>query len=56
MKKEKNENEKYFESLPSHQKLHPYLKKDDLLHCIELIVEFYEDMTENHNKDNNKSG
>ena len=51
----KNEDEKYFESLSLCQKLHPFLKMDDLLHCIKLIVEFYEDMTENNNKDNNKS-
>ena len=53
---DKNEDEKYFEKLSLYQKLHPYLKMDDLLHCIKLIVEFYEDMNEKNKNDNNKSG
>ena len=40
----KNEDEKYFESLSLCQKLHPSLKMEDLLDCIKLIAEFYEDM------------
>ena len=53
----KNEDEKYFESLSLCQKLHPSLKMEDLLDCIKLIAEFYEDMKDNNNNnDNNKSG
>ena len=56
--KSKNGDEKYFESLTLCQKLHPSLKMEDLLDCIKLIAEFYEDMNDkSHNKDNNnKSG
>ena len=35
-----------------YQKLHPFLKKDDLFDCIKLIVEFYEDINQN-SKNNN---
>jgi hypothetical protein len=53
----KNEDEKYFESLSLCQKLHPSLKMDDLLDCIKLIVEFYDDMKDkNSNNNENKSG
>ena len=53
----KNEDEKYFESLNLCQKLHPSLKMDDLLDCIKLIVEFYDDMKDkNSNNNENKSG
>ena len=53
----KNEDEKYFESLSLCQKLHPSLKMDDLLDCIKLIVEFYDDMIDkNSNNNENKSG
>ena len=44
----KNEDEKYFENLTLYEKLHPNLKMDDLLECIKLISEFYEDI---YNKD-----
>ena len=47
------ENEQYFEKLPLCQKLHPNLKMEDLIDCIELIVEFYEDMNNNSNDKNN---
>ena len=52
----KNEEEKYFESLSLCKKLHPSLKMDDLLDCIKLITEFYEDMFDKNKKDdtNNK--
>ena len=51
----KKEEEEYFESLNIYQKLHPFLKEGDLLDCIKLIVEFYEDINQNNqnNKDNN---
>ena len=53
----KKEEEKYFESLNIYQKLHPFLKEEDLFNCIKLIVEFYDDINQksNNNKnDNNK--
>ena len=53
----KNEDEKYFESLSLCEKLHPSLKMDDLLDCIKLIVEFYDDMIDkNSNNNENKTG
>ena len=59
LKKENDENdinkkdeEEYFEKLNIYQKLHPFLKKDDLSDCIKLIVEFYEDINQN-SKNNN---
>lgn len=40
-----NENtESYFDILEFHKKLHPYLELNDLYDCIDLIVEFYDDM------------
>ena len=63
LKKENEENyinkieeEKYFESLNTYQKLHPFLKEEDLFDCIKLIIEFYEDInkTSNNNDINNK--
>ena len=51
---DKLEDEKYFESLPLCQKLHPNLKMDDLLDCIKLIIEFYQDMKESNNLNINK--
>ena len=51
----KNDDKNFFENLPLCQKLHPNLKMDDLLDCINLIIEFYEDINENkNNNDNNK--
>jgi len=51
----KNDDKNFFENLPLCQKLHPNLKMDDLLDCINLIIEFYEDINENkNNSDNNK--
>jgi hypothetical protein len=53
----KSDDKNYFESLTLCQKLHPSLKMDDLLDCINLIVEFYEDMNQKQNNlDDNKSG
>ena len=52
----KIEDEKFFESLSLCQKLHPSLKMDDLLDCIKLIIEFYDDMNDiNNNNNENKS-
>ena len=53
----KKEEEEYFEKLNIYQKLHPFLKEEDLFNCIKLIVEFYDDINQksNNNKnDNNK--
>ena len=51
----KNDDKNFFENLSLCQKLHPNLKMDDLLDCINLIIEFYEDINENkNNSDNNK--
>ncbi len=50
----KNEDENYFENLSLCQKLHPNLKMDDLLDCIKLISEFYDDIY-NENSDYNKN-
>lgn len=38
--------EDYFEKLPLAQKLHPSLKMEELLDCVLMIIEFYEDMNE----------
>ena len=64
IKKEKEENdnkkeeeEEYFEKLNIYQKLHPFLKEEDLFNCIKLIVEFYDDINQksnNNNKSDNK--
>jgi hypothetical protein len=51
----KNDDKNYFENLPLCQKLHPNLQMDDLLDCINLIIEFYDDMNEKkNNNDYNK--
>ena len=52
----KNEEEEYFEKLNIYQKLHPFLKEEDLFNCIKLIVEFYDDINQksNNNKNDNK--
>ncbi len=34
----------YFDILEFHKKLHPNLELNDLYECIDLIIEFYEDM------------
>ena len=50
----KNEDEKYFENLTLYEKLHPNLKMDDLFDCINIIIEFYDDMNDKSNNDLNK--
>ena len=53
----KKEEEEYFEKLNIYQKLHPFLKEEDLFNCIKLIVEFYDDINQksnNNNKNDNK--
>ena len=50
----KNEDEKYFENLTLYEKLHPNLKMDDLLDCINFIIEFYDDMNDKSKNDLNK--
>jgi hypothetical protein len=37
-------NGSYFDILEFHKKLHPYLELNDLYECVDLILEFYEDM------------
>ncbi len=34
----------YFDILEFHKKLHPYLELNDLYDCVDMILEFYEDM------------
>ena len=51
----KKEEEEYFEKLNIYQKLHPFLKEEDLFNCIKLIVEFYEDINQKSNNINNKN-
>ena len=41
--------EDYFEKLPLAQKLYPSLKIEELLDCVIMIIEFYEDMNEKSN-------
>ena len=52
----KKEEEEYFEKLNIYQKLHPFLKEEDLFNCIKLILEFYDDINQksNNNKNDNK--
>ena len=50
----KKEEEEYFEKLNIYQKLHPFLKEEDLFNCIKLIVEFYDDINQKSNNINNK--
>ena len=53
----KKEEEQYFEKLNIYQKLHPFLKKEDLFDCMNLIIEFYDDInqkTYNSSDINNK--
>ena len=44
---EKNK-DSYFKSLTLDKKLHPLLKMDDLLECIEIISDFYEEIKANY--------
>ena len=48
----KKEEEEYFEKLNIYQKLHPFLKEEDLFNCIKLIVEFYDDINQKSNNNN----
>ena len=45
--------ENYFEQLSLAQKLYPCLKMEDLLDCVIMIMEFYEDMNEKSEIKNN---
>jgi len=45
--------EKYFEGLGLCEKLHPNLTMADLLDCIKIIIEFYEDMNAKSNEEAN---
>ena len=51
----KKEEEEYFEKLNIYQKLHPFLKEEDLFNCIKLILEFYDDINQKSNNINNKN-
>ena len=48
----KKEEEEYFEKLNIYQKLHPFLKEEDLFNCIKLILEFYDDINQKSNNNN----
>ena len=39
-----NNDDDFFKNLSFYQKLHPFMVVDDLLDCVEMIMEFYEDM------------
>ena len=39
-----NEEDGFFEKLSQFQKLFPNLKSGDLINCMEMIIEYYEDM------------
>ena len=47
--------ENYFEQLSLAQKLYPCLKMEDLLDCVIMIMEFYEDMNEKSEIKNNEN-
>ena len=51
----KKEEEEYFESLNIYQKLHPFLKEEDLFDCVKLIIEFYEDVEQKGYKNDIKN-
>ena len=51
----KKEEEEYFESLNIYQKLHPFLKEEDLFDCVKLIIEFYEDIEQKGYKNDIKN-
>ena len=44
----------YFNNLSLEKRLHPFLKMDDLLDCIEIISDFYEEIKENYEEINKK--
>lgn len=46
--------EEYFKKLDLGKKLHPLLQMNDLLECIEMISDFYEEMKEKYEKINEK--
>jgi hypothetical protein len=64
IKQNKNENENesideenkyfYFNCLSLDKKLHPLLKMKELLECIEMISDFYEEMSKNYDLVNNE--
>ena len=45
----KSEDKDYFDKLTKCQKLYPCLKLDDLLDCVLMIMEYYEDMDNKSN-------
>ena len=51
----KKEEEEYFESLNIYQKLHPFLKEEDLFDYVKLIIEFYEDIEQKGYKNDIKN-
>jgi len=51
---EKSKNE-YFNNLNLDKKLHPFLEIDDLLECIKMISDFYEEININYNEINKKN-
>ena len=48
---DKDGEDEYFEKLSICEKLYPNMKMEDLLGCIKLIIDFYEDMSNEENKD-----
>ena len=51
MEIEKNDENEYYEKLELSEKLYPNMKMEDLLGCIKMIIEFYENMNKEENKD-----
>lgn len=48
---DKDGEDEYFEKLSFCEKLYPNMKMEDVLGCIKLIIDFYEDMSNEENKD-----
>ena len=51
MQIDKDGEDEYFDKLTLCEKLYPNMKMEDLLGCIKLIIDFYEDMSKEENKD-----
>ena len=51
MEIEKNGEDEYYEKLELSEKLYPNMKMEDLIGCIKMIIEFYENMNKEEDKD-----
>ena len=51
MEIEKNGENEYYEKLDLAEKLYPNMKMEDLLDCIKMIIEFYENLNKEEDKD-----